>query len=316
MELIHKRTHIDFVKLTPYSLFLSAVILIAGLVSYLYQGLNYGIDFSGGISIQLRFDAPAPIGPIRSSLDEMHLGDVVIQEFGSPNEVLLRIEAQKDESRKQSELAKEIVRKLAPLNVAGKDLEVRRVEFVGPQVGSELAWQGIMAVLYSLVAILIYVGWRFEWRFALGAVLALFHDVLCTVGLFSILQEEFTLTIVAALLTILGYSINDTIVVYDRIRDEMMRLKSAPMAVVINEAINLTLSRTIITSGTVVLVLLGLFFVGGEVIHGFALALLFGVGLGTLSSVFVAAPVVLLLDPYMKSGRRMGSKEVAEGEQP
>lgn len=275
---------------------LSGLMILASAISMVAQGINPGIDFSGGTLIQLRFPAPPPLHEIRGALTAMNLGDVVIQEFGSPEEILIRVEKQlSDDGNKSGELATRVVQILEPL-VGGKTVELRRVEFVGPQVGAELVQKGFLAMAYSMAAILIYVAWRFELRFSYGAIVALIHDAFITMGLLSILQKEFTLVIVAAILTLVGYSINDTIVVYDRIREEMRKNKKGQLADVINVAINQTLSRTIITSGTVLLVLLALLLFGGEVIHDFALALFFGIFVGTYSSIFVAAPIVLLFE--------------------
>ncbi|MBF0143397.1 MAG: protein translocase subunit SecF [Magnetococcales bacterium] len=294
MEFFRRKTHIDFVGIRYYAFALSGAMILASLVSLFWQGLNYGIDFSGGTLVQLRFDSPAPVKEIRGALAGLELGDVVIQEFGSPEEVLIRVEAGTGNKGGEA-LAERMVAAIQPLSPGGK-VETRRVEFVGPQVGDELRRDGILATLYSFVAILAYVAFRFRFHFALGAVLALFHDVIITVGYFSLFQKEFTLVVVAAILTVIGYSINDTIVVYDRIREEMKRLKKQPLGTVINEAVNGTLSRTVLTSFTVVVVLLALLFIGGEVIHDFALALTLGVVVGTYSSIFVASPTVLFFD--------------------
>ncbi|MEO5377956.1 MAG: protein translocase subunit SecF [Magnetococcus sp. DMHC-6] len=294
MELIQK-TYFNFIEWRKMAFVLSGLLIVASIISLVYQGLNFGIDFSGGTLIQLRFKQPAPVHEIRTELAKMDLGDVVIQEFGSANEILIRLEKQEVDPQKQSKMAQELVEHIRPLP-GGADLELRRVEYVGPQVGQELTTKGLLAVLYSIIAILIYVAWRFEFRFALGAVLALVHDVIITVGYFSIMQKEFTLVVVAAVLTVIGYSINDTIVVFDRIREEMKRMKKQPLDLIINTAINETLSRTIITSLTVVLVLVALLLFGGEVIFDFALALFLGIVVGTYSSIFIASPIVYLFE--------------------
>ena len=295
MEIIQTKTHIDFIRFRKAAFVLSGVLALVSVISLLFQGLNLGIDFSGGTLVQVRFVEPPSVEKIRAALSDLQLGDVVIQEFGSPEEILIRVEKQASGVDAQSALAGRIIAALKPL-VRDGTVESRRVEFVGPQVGSELAIDGLLAVFYSMIAILAYVAWRFELRFAYGAVLAIVHDIIITVGLFSILQKEFTLVVVAALLTVIGYSINDTIVVYDRIREEAIRMKKQSLSVVINQAINGTLSRTIITTLTVVLVLVALLFFGGAVIHDFALVLACGVTVGTYSSVFVASPVVLLME--------------------
>ncbi|MBF0583396.1 MAG: protein translocase subunit SecF [Magnetococcales bacterium] len=295
MEIIQSKTHFDFVRFRVVAFFLSGALLLLSVGSLLLQGLNLGIDFSGGTLVQVRFVKPPQTDQIRTALAELDLGDVVIQEFGSPEEILIRVEKQATGAEAQNALAARVVETIKPL-AADEKVELRRVEFVGPQVGSELTKSGLLAVFYSMIAILVYVGWRFEWRFAYGAIAALVHDVTITMGLFSLLQLEFTLVVVAAVLTVIGYSVNDTIVVYDRIREERIRMKKQSMGEVINQAINDTLSRTVITSLTVVLVLVALLLFGGLVIHDFALALFCGVVVGTYSSIFVASPIVLLLD--------------------
>lgn len=295
MEMIKSETRFDFVRFRTVAFFLSGSLVLLSIVSLLVQGLNLGIDFSGGTLVQLRFAKPPHVDQIRLALSHLELGDVVIQEFGTPEEILIRMEKQATEAGDQNALAARVVETILPLSPEGK-VDLRRVEFVGPQVGSELTTQGLLAVFYSMIAILIYVAWRFEWRYAYGAILALLHDTIITVGLFSVTQKEFTLVVVAAILTVIGYSINDTIVVFDRIREERIRMKKHAMGEIINQAINDTLSRTIITSLTVVLVLIALLLFGGPVIHDFALALFCGVVVGTYSSIFVASPIVLLLE--------------------
>lgn len=300
MELLHLNRVLDFVGWRKFAYALSGLAILLSVVSLATQGLNYGIDFAGGTLIQVRFDQQtAPIARVRSAMLGLNMGDVVIQEFGDPSELLIRVEQQESaESEKGvgERITRQVMEALTPIAGGADKISLRRVEFVGPQVGKELAVNGLLAIFYSMIAILVYVAWRFEFRFALGAVLALCHDTIITVGFFSLFQREFTLVVVAAILTIIGYSINDTIVVYDRIREEMKRLKRTPLPEIINTAVTITLSRTIITSLTVVLVLIALFLFGGEVIHDFALALLLGVVVGTYSSIFVASPIVLLLD--------------------
>ncbi|MBF0454057.1 MAG: protein translocase subunit SecF [Magnetococcales bacterium] len=295
MEMISTKSNIDFISKRKLAYGLSFIMILASISSLLFQGLNFGIDFSGGTLVQVRFHTPPDLKKIRQALSNLEMGDVVIQEFGSPEEILIRVEKQVTNEEAQSALSQSIVSTLKPL-AGEKGVELRRVEFVGPQVGEELSEKGIMAVVYSMIAILVYVAWRFEFRFAYGAVLALIHDIGITIGFFSLLQKEFTLVVVAALLTVIGYSLNDTIVVYDRIREEMKRFKSKDLTFIINEAINRTLSRTLITSATTLLVLVALLVFGGEVIHDFALTLFLGVLVGTYSSVFVASPIVMLLD--------------------
>jgi preprotein translocase subunit SecF len=295
MELFTSKKNIDFISKRKLAYGLSLLMILASIGSIVFQGLNFGIDFSGGTLVQVKFQTPPDLKQIRTVLSSLDLGDVVIQEFGSPEEILIRVEKQVTDAKAQSELSQKIIKILEP--IADKNsVDLRRVEFVGPQVGEELTEKGIMAVIYSMIAILFYVAWRFELRFAYGAVLALIHDLGITIGFFSLMQKEFTLVVVAALLTVIGYSLNDTIVVYDRIREEMKRFKSKDLIFIINEAVNRTLSRTMITSMTTLLVLVALLLFGGEVIHDFALTLFLGVLIGTYSSVFVASPIVLLLN--------------------
>ncbi|MEO5346643.1 MAG: protein translocase subunit SecF [Magnetococcus sp. YQC-9] len=301
MEFIDPKINVDFVSKRKWAFLISGLLLVISLFSLATRGLNFGLDFSGGAVMQLRFPGPAPVHQIRVSLTEIGLGAAVIQEFGSPEEILIRIHQEHQEGQDgqaASKMAQKIVDTLSPLAGSSGKVELRRVEFVGPQVGKELTINGIWAVVYSWIAILVYVGIRFEFRFALGAVLSLIHDVFMILGFFSFTQKEFSLVVVAAVLTVIGYSINDTIVVFDRIRDETKRLRNQPMEAIINEATNRTLSRTINVSLTVVLVLLALFFYGGEVIHDFAVALLLGVVVGTWSSIYVASPTVLVFEHW------------------
>ncbi|MGN7610602.1 protein translocase subunit SecF [Magnetococcales bacterium HHB-1] len=291
----------NFVGWRKYAFTFSGALLALSLISFLIQGMNLGIDFSGGTLVQVRFSKPVEIKKIRHALKDLQLGDTMIQEFGVPEEVLIRVEERLQDPQKQNQLGKLIQNTLAPLTT-DQQVELRRIEYVGPQVGEELRNKGLLAVLYSLFAILAYVWWRFELHFAYGAVLALFHDVMLTMGLFSLFQKEFTLAVVAALLTVIGYSLNDTIVVYDRIREEKRRLRSQPIGEIVNLAVNRTLSRTLVTSVTTLLVLIALLLFGGEVIHDFSLALLFGVLIGTYSSIFVASPIVLLWEQSHRKG--------------
>jgi len=257
-------------------------------------GPNYGIDFLGGTMVQVRFGKAPQISLVRESLAKLDLGETVVTTFGDPREVLIRVEKSTADlnvlsSRIQQSLANDF---------GGKDaFEVRRVEIVGPAVGADLRQKALLAVLYSMIGILIYVAWRFEFRFAVAAIAALAHDVLITVGAFSVLGMEFTLPVVAAILTVIGYSLNDTIVVFDRIRENLKNLRKETIAELINVSINQTISRTILTSGTTLIVILCLYFLGGGVIKGFAFALLVGVVAGTYSSIYIAAPIILAWTP-------------------
>ena len=283
-------TKIDFMSLRRVCFWASIGIMLAALGIFLAMGLNYGVDFKGGTMVELRAkQGNADIPELRKRIGALNLGDVQIQEFGTPTDVLIRIEQQPGGETAQQEALKKIQ---AAIN---EDYDQRRVEVVGPAVSSELRTTGIIAVLASIVAIILYIWFRFEWQFAIGAVLALTHDVLVTVGMFALFQLEFDLSTVAALLTILGYSVNDTVVVSDRIRENLRKFKRMALPDLLNLSINETLSRTLMTSGTTLAVLLSLYLFGGEVIRNFTFAMLFGVIIGTYSSIFIAAPILELL---------------------
>ncbi|OIP64537.1 MAG: protein translocase subunit SecF [Nitrospirae bacterium CG_4_9_14_3_um_filter_53_35] len=300
MEIIKPDININFVKKMWIGVVASWTMILIGIGSIMWHGgLNYGIDFKGGTLVELKFNAPADISKIRQSLKEINLGDSVIQEYGSPDEIMIRLEKSSEGKGSVADLVTESLQKSY-----GKDaFAVQRVEEVGPQVGRDLQLKALKALAFSLVALLIYITFRFEFRFALGATLATIHDVLITIGVFSLLNKEFNLPIIAALLTIVGYSLNDTIVVCDRIRERMKLKKKETFDETINQSINQTLSRTILTSLTVFIVVVILFFLGGEVIHDFAFAMIVGVVVGTYSSIFVATPVVVFLDRFVKPAK-------------
>ena len=277
---------IDFVGKRKYAMIFSAVLLVLSIASISFQGLKFGIDFTGGTLIELGYEKTADLEDIRLKLSEGDFKGINVQYFGSDTEVLIQLEPQEVSSAK---LSSSIIRML------GDGIDVRRVEFVGPKVGEELTNDGGLAMLYALIGILIYVAFRFEYRFALGSIAALVHDVIITLGIFSILQIEFDLTVLAAILAVIGYSLNDTIVVFDRIRENFLSTRQVEAEPIINEALNQTLSRTLMTSLTTLLVLLALFYLGGEVIHSFAGALLIGVIIGTYSSIYVASSMILAL---------------------
>jgi preprotein translocase subunit SecF len=292
MEIIRPGINIDLVgkmKIAFGASLLAIIISILSLV--MHGGPNLGIDFAGGTQVQIKFSQEATAEGIRDSLQGIGLGNSIIQRFGyrANNEFLIKTE------RSSSELEGLSDRIAGALGETyGKEhVEIRRVEVVGPKVGKDLRQKGLLAMLYAVVGILIYVTWRFELRYAVGAIVALIHDVVITVGIFSLLGKEFTLPIIAALLTIIGYSLNDTIVVYDRIRENIKAARKQPLKELVNSSINQVLSRTVLTSTTTLLVVLALFFLGGAVIHDFAFALLVGVLVGTYSSIFVASPTVL-----------------------
>jgi preprotein translocase subunit SecF len=277
---------IDFVGKRKFAMIFSAVLLVLSIASISFQGLKFGIDFTGGTLIELGYEKTADLEDIRLKLSEGDFKGTNVQYFGSDTEVLIQLEPQEVSSAK---LSSSIIRML------GDGIDVRRVEFVGPKVGEELTNDGGLAMLYALIGILIYVAFRFEYRFALGSIAALVHDVIITLGVFSILQIEFDLTVLAAILAVIGYSLNDTIVVFDRIRENFLSTRQVEAEPIINEALNQTLSRTLMTSLTTLLVLLALFYLGGEVIHSFAGALLIGVIIGTYSSIYVASSMILAL---------------------
>ena len=277
---------IDFVGKRKFAMIFSAVLLVLSIASISFQGLKFGIDFTGGTLIELGYEKTADLEDIRLKLSEGDFKGTNVQYFGSDTEVLIQLEPQEVSTAK---LSSSIIRML------GDGIDVRRVEFVGPKVGEELTNDGGLAMLYALIGILIYVAFRFEYRFALGSIAALVHDVIITLGIFSILQIEFDLTVLAAILAVIGYSLNDTIVVFDRIRENFLSTRQVEAEPIINEALNQTLSRTLMTSLTTLLVLLALFYLGGEVIHSFAGALLIGVIIGTYSSIYVASSMILAL---------------------
>ncbi len=281
----------DFMGLRKPAMLMSATLLLLSIVSLSVLKLNVGIDFTGGSVIEVGYRQAVELQPIRNALASSGFSDAIVQHFGSAKEVLIRLVPKVDQDK--AELSSQII---AVLNEASESrIDVRRVDFVGPQVGKELTEDGGLAVLYALIAILIYVSWRFEFRFSLGAVAALIHDVVITLGIFSVLQLDFDLSVLAAILAVIGYSLNDTIVVFDRVRENFRKIRKKTALEITNISINQTISRTLMTSFTTLLVLLSLFFLGGEVIHSFALALIIGVVVGTYSSVYVATTSVLAL---------------------
>ncbi len=277
---------IDFVGRRLYAIIFSALLIIASVFSLTTSGLKLGIDFTGGTLIEASYQNDVNLSAVRTTLSEAKFKSANVQYFGSTREILIRLEPQSISSAK---LSSKIIRLL------GDDVDIRRVEFVGPKVGEELTNDGGLAMLYALIGILIYVAFRFEYRFSLGSIAALIHDVIITLGMFSIFQMEFDLTVLAAILAVIGYSLNDTIVVFDRIRENFLSTRHTDPQKIVNGALNQTLSRTIMTSLTTLLVLLALFFLGGETIHGFASALLIGVVIGTYSSIYVASSAILVL---------------------
>ena len=286
MQLFKDKTHFDFMGKIKGAMVLSGIVILIGLGSIAVSGgLKYGIDFAGGTLVQLQFKSPPDIEVIRDGLKTIGLGESTIQEFGSKKDILIRVE--------RSEEKLEAVGAMIKRSLSGEfnidEITLERVEMVGPKVGRDLREKALLSILYAIIGIVIYISWRFEFQYAIAAIIALIHDVLVTMGAFSIFDKEFTLVIVAAFLTIIGYSLNDTIVVFDRIRENLRRRGKSSLSEIINSSINQTLSRTLLTSGTTLLVVVALFFFGGEIIHDFSFALLVGVFVGTYSSIFIAS---------------------------
>ncbi len=301
LQLVKPGTNINFLSARKIAFVFSALLLAGSIAVTAVVGLNFGIDFRGGILIEIQTEGPADISTLRNDLNGLGLGEVSLQEFGAPNDVLIRIQRQEGEEAEQM-AAIDIVR-----GVLGDGVEYRRTEFVGPTVGAELIEAGATAVILAMAAILVYIWFRFEWQFGVCAVAALVHDIISTIGLFALIQHEFNLATVAALLTIAGYSINDTVVVFDRVRENLRRYRKAGMIEILNRSLNETLSRTIMTSVTTMLALLALYFFGGEIIRDFAFAMMWGIVIGTYSSIFIAVPLLLQVNL-----RRPDEKKVEE----
>lgn len=286
-----KTTNINFIGNRNIALIFSSILMVISIGSLAVRGLQMGIDFTGGTLIEVGYQKAADLNVLRNTLDTQGFDDATVQNFGTAKDVLIRLKPH--EGISSVDLSAKVLEAIN--RTTAEPASVRRVEFVGPQVGDDLAEDGFLALLYSTIAILIYIAWRFEWKFSTGAILATVHDVVVTLGLFSILGLEFDLTVLAAVLALIGYSLNDTIVVYDRIRENFRFLRNKTTEEVMNISVNVTLSRTIMTSLTVILVLISLFFLGGEIIHNFSIVLLFGVFFGTYSSIFIASPMALML---------------------
>ncbi|WNO60148.1 protein translocase subunit SecF [Rheinheimera sp. MMS21-TC3] len=291
MQIFNFKQPLNFMRLKWAAIILSSIMLIASVASISIKGINWGLDFTGGTVIEAGFAQPADLPAVRQTLAVAGYSDAVVQLFGTSRDVLIRIPLRED--IEQATLGDEVMAILNQNNANG--VTMRRIEFVGPSVGEELKQDGGLAMLVALIGILLYVTMRFEWRLSVGAVISLAHDAIITMGLFSILGLEFDLTVLAAILALIGYSINDTIVVFDRIRESFRKLRDTSVTETINDAITSTLNRTVITSLTTVLVLIVLFYMGGALIHGFATALLFGVAIGTYSSIYVASSVAEIL---------------------
>jgi len=301
ISLVPVGTKIDFMRFRKIAAIFSLALVVVSAGLFFTKGLNFGIDFRGGILMEIRTDGPADISKLRSTLNELNLGEVQLQEFGQPTDVLIRIERQPG-GEKGQQIAVEKAKA-----ALGEKVNYRRTEFVGPKVGGELIEAGVTAVLLAMAAMLVYIWFRFEWQFGVGAVVALLHDVALTIGVFALLGLEFNLSTVAAILTIAGYSINDTVVVYDRVRENLRKFKQMSLYELLNLSVNGTLSRTLLTSVTTLIALGALYFFGGEIIKGFSFAMIWGVIVGTYSSIFIAVPLLVYMN-LRRSGLIVGEE--------
>ena len=298
---IRRTPKIDFMAWHKLGFAFSALLMLSSIVLFLTVGLNYGIDFVGGTLIEVRVTpGPANLAEMRQKLDALHLGEASLQGFGPPTDVLIRLPRQPGGDAAQEQAV------AAARKALGPGIDYRRVEVVGPSVGSELIRAGVIATILALFAIAAYIWFRFEWQFGVGGMISTLHDVITTVGLFSLLHLEFDLTTLAAILTVAGYSVNDTVVIYDRVREALRKYRTMPFGDLINLALNETLSRTILTVSTVALAVLSLLFLGGPVLRGFSIAMLWGVVIGTYSSLFIAAPILYYVRPNRAAIARSG----------
>ncbi|HHH35196.1 MAG TPA: protein translocase subunit SecF [Gammaproteobacteria bacterium] len=311
MQIFKKDTTFDFMGKRRLAAILSTALIIISLVSIVTRGLNLGVDFTGGTLVEISSPQPVDLDAVRDVMQKADFDSAMVQYFGSAHEVLIRLAPREDLS--SAEISTKVLETLK--SDYPNEVEMRRIEFVGPQVGDELTEDGGLAMLYALFGILVYVAIRFEKRFAAGSVIALVHDVIITIGVFSLLGMEFDLSVLAAILAVIGYSLNDTIVVFDRIRENFRKMRKGTAEQILNVSINQTISRTLITSLTTLLVLLALFFLGGEIIHGFAFALIIGVIVGTYSSIYIAGSSVLAMGvskadlmPVVKEGQKIDDR--------
>ncbi|MCH2540990.1 MAG: protein translocase subunit SecF [Alphaproteobacteria bacterium] len=300
LKLVKTGTDIKFMKIKRLTLLISSFLFLLSLISIFTKGLNLGIDFTGGSLIEVRFEEKISLNNLRSEMNNLDLGEIQLQTIGEENDVVIRVQDKNNDAITQTKTIEVIKNSLKD-----KSVDYRRTEFVGPKVGGELVNAGIIAVIFSLIGILFYIWLRFQWNFAIGAIIALIHDVILTLGFFSVLQLEFNLATVAAVLTIAGYSINDTVVIYDRIRETMRKYKQITFDEIINLALNGTLSRTLMTSLTTLLALTALFIFGGVVISSFIIALIWGVFIGTYSSLYVASPLLI----FLKTDKRVSEQD-------
>lgn len=303
-------TRFPIMRWSRFGFFFSSLLTLASVLLFVFVGLNVGVDFKGGTVMTIRTAQPADIEQLREQVNSLGFGNAEIQEFGSANDVLIRLPAVEGGDQAQQTTIAKVKEAL------GSGVEFRSVEVVGPKVSNELAQQSIVAVVVAIVGILFYVWFRFEWQFAAGAVLSLLHDVLITIGVFCLLRIEFNLQIIAAILTIVGYSLNDTVVVFDRIREYMRKYKSMNLADLIDFSINSVFPRTILTSVTTMLALIALYAFGGEVLRGFTFTMIFGVLIGTYSSIFIASPVLILLGTVMSEKKSATDAKAAAAARP
>jgi preprotein translocase subunit SecF len=301
MELIPHDTRFDFIGKKKFTLWISTIAILISFGSiFVHGGLRYGVDFSGGLVAEIKFSKPVDVSELRSATEAIGLKDAVVQKFGGENEFLIRVE----KSSSDLEAMSKSIQTSLQEQFKSTPLEIRRVEVVGPKVGKDLKTKAIWAVGLAFVAILIYVAFRFhEFAYGLGGIVALFHDVVVTFGAISVFNIEFSLNVLAVILTIIGFSINDTIVIFDRVRENIKKMRKEDLVTIFNVSINETLGRTILTTGTVMLVVLILFFFAGEVIHDFTIALIVGLITGTYSTVYIASPVVLLWEQNISKGK-------------
>jgi preprotein translocase subunit SecF len=295
IQFVPNGTNLNFIGLRHFAFVLSAVLLIGSIGLAATKGLNFGIDFTGGTVIEIKTPDTPNLSDMRSTMNGFGLGGIIIQEFGAPDDLLIRLPQQEGGPEAEA-VAMQSIRDVLSGMYPDGGVDYRRTEFVGPQVGDELKKQGLYAILFALAGILAYVWFRFEWQFGVASVIALAHDSIATIGFFALMQMEFNLSTVAAILMIAGYSINDTVVVFDRIREKLRKYKKKPLHDVFNLALNKTLARTLMTSVTTLLALVALYVWGGEVIQGFVVALIFGIVIGTYSSIFIAAPLLLSMN--------------------
>lgn len=290
LHIIPHDTRIDFMRVHKITFAISVIMVVGSILLIAFKGLNFGVDFAGGILMEVKTEGPADLGVMRDELSSLDVGEVALQEFGSPDTVLIRLQKQEGDEKAQIAAIEEVKAAL------GGGVEFRRTEFVGPKVGAELIQDAILASVLAMLGIMAYVWFRYEWQFSVNCIVAIFHDCITTVGLFALLGLQFDLTIVAAVLTIAGFSVNDTVVIYDRIREELRRYKKMPVADLLNLSINRTLTRTIMTSGLAFLSVLAILLFGGEVLRGFSIAMIWGIVIGTYSTICVATPMLIYMN--------------------